>query len=223
MILKSKMEAFAVDFKIRHGTVSTVEAPHDNCLVNPGETSWWEITEPVERKRVYLRQFNRVWRNNHPGHDKVVSLRYSKGHAEEISEAKRRRYAANPRKYLDAMKRLYERNPGYATGAMIKFFSTPKGRLCRARILSRRRSRSTNPEVFAYRVLMLHTLKEPCAICGIPYSVSHQVDHIRALCLGGTDDWDNLQPACVPCHRIKSADDLHKYRQLIQIALNSPS
>ena len=34
-----------------------------------------------------------------------------------------------------------------------------------------------------------------------------EVDHIKAKAHGGTDDWDNLQSLCTPCHREKTAKE----------------
>ncbi|MCX5538347.1 HNH endonuclease [Paraburkholderia sp. CNPSo 3076] len=52
-----------------------------------------------------------------------------------------------------------------------------------------------------------------CRKCGIA-TVSGEVDHIKALENGGTDDMDNLQYLCVDCHKVKTAQDLgHKVRR----------
>ncbi|RFU48022.1 HNH endonuclease [Paraburkholderia sp. DHOC27] len=52
-----------------------------------------------------------------------------------------------------------------------------------------------------------------CAKCGIA-TTSGQVDHIKAIDNGGTDDPINLQYLCVDCHKVKTANDLgHKVRR----------
>jgi 5-methylcytosine-specific restriction endonuclease McrA len=47
-----------------------------------------------------------------------------------------------------------------------------------------------------------------CAMCGrtVPASMV-EVDHIRPLASGGTNTLDNLQPLCVPCHRLKTRQE----------------
>lgn len=35
-----------------------------------------------------------------------------------------------------------------------------------------------------------------------------QVDHIKPLHKGGTDDMDNLQPLCAECHKTKTLHDI---------------
>lgn len=92
------------------------------------------------------------------------------------------------------------------------FNSTPKGKAHTARACARRRDLSTNPQSFAARVELLHIMQEPCTACEAPYMATHQVDHIVALCLSGTDDWENLQPLCIKCHRKKTVVDLCKFR-----------
>jgi hypothetical protein len=96
-----------------------------------------------------------------------------------------------------------------------RFIASPKGFACEARHYALRRKRSTNPPLFALRVLQLHMLKESCAICGKPYQKWHAIDHIVALCNGGKDEWDNYQPICggrkTSCHVKKTTEDIKIY------------
>jgi 5-methylcytosine-specific restriction protein A len=39
------------------------------------------------------------------------------------------------------------------------------------------------------------------------YTKATQVDHVRPKSVGGTDDQNNLQPICEPCHRVKTAKE----------------
>ena len=52
--------------------------------------------------------------------------------------------------------------------------------------------------------------EEPaCKVCmakGI-VTASAEVDHIKPKAQGGTDDRTNLRGICVPCHRIKTAEE----------------
>ena len=43
-----------------------------------------------------------------------------------------------------------------------------------------------------------------CGICGRMIEGEHEIDHIVALGLGGTDDDSNLQPVHIECHRAKT-------------------
>ncbi len=92
----------------------------------------------------------------------------------------------------------------------VEYRKTPKGKTAYARMCAKRRELTTDPEAYAARVELLHTMHEPCTKCKTSYLISHQIDHIIALCLGGTDEWSNLQPLCVKCHRKKSGEDIRK-------------
>ena len=47
-------------------------------------------------------------------------------------------------------------------------------------------------------------------------SLSRELDHIVPLHKGGSNDQDNLQALCVPCHRAKTAIDMgHRARVTI--------
>lgn len=39
-------------------------------------------------------------------------------------------------------------------------------------------------------------------------SLATDMDHIKPLHKGGTDDLDNLQGLCSDCHKVKTADDM---------------
>lgn len=111
-------------------------------------------------------------------------------------------------------KATYRQTPkGKAASArtVVRYNLSPKGKANMARQAAKRRERSTDPELLAARVELLHIIKESCAKCKTPYMVTHQIDHIVALCLGGTDDWSNLQPLCIKCHRKKTREDIHKF------------
>lgn len=99
-------------------------------------------------------------------------------------------------------------------GYQAKYCKTPKGKAAFAKKQIRRRGYLASPELFAARIERLHTLHEPCTECGSMYEVTHQIDHIVALCLGGGNEWSNLQPLCILCHRKKSVNDLHQFRLL---------
>lgn len=43
-----------------------------------------------------------------------------------------------------------------------------------------------------------------------------EVDHIRAVSMGGTDEWENLQPLCAAHHRLKSARDAAALRAYLK-------
>ena len=55
-------------------------------------------------------------------------------------------------------------------------------------------------------------LRRDCGLCAQckragRLTLAVEVDHITPLHLGGTDADSNLEATCIPCHRIKSADE----------------
>ena len=67
------------------------------------------------------------------------------------------------------------------------------------------------------REYMLRKSKYTCAKCGFHkmrevYS-SFVVDHIKPIFLGGAEfDPDNCQVLCIPCNKVKTAEDMAHYR-----------
>lgn len=60
-----------------------------------------------------------------------------------------------------------------------------------------------------------------CAYCGQEIEIKDmQIDHFNPLHLGGTNDFDNLMPACRSCNHYKSTLTLEKFREQLGL-LNS--
>lgn len=48
-----------------------------------------------------------------------------------------------------------------------------------------------------------------CDMCGETLDETYEVDHIIALCDGGTNEDSNLRALCRPCHAKKTAEERH--------------
>ena len=61
-----------------------------------------------------------------------------------------------------------------------------------------------------------------CHICGrkLRPGEDYEIDHKIALARGGTDDDDNLAPACSGCHLIKTGDDISEAAKGKRVATN---
>lgn len=72
------------------------------------------------------------------------------------------------------------------------FTHHPRGRMTEQRVL---------------RIYLAHNGR--CHVCGLklPAGTDYEIDHITALCNGGTDDDANLAPICIECHSEKTPDD----------------
>ena len=54
------------------------------------------------------------------------------------------------------------------------------------------------------REILLKTQNSKCKMCNEILSKSYEIDHIRPLSNGGTNEKENLQALCVSCHKEKS-------------------
>lgn len=60
-----------------------------------------------------------------------------------------------------------------------------------------------------------------CAYCGTEITFKQlQVDHIKAKIFGGSDDPENLNPACFYCNNYKCHSSLEEFRRLTVQMLN---
>jgi 5-methylcytosine-specific restriction endonuclease McrA len=59
-----------------------------------------------------------------------------------------------------------------------------------------------------------------CAYCGTDLPHGWNVDHIKPLVMGGTNDLENLNPACKECNNYKCYCDLEEYRKQLYKLLN---
>lgn len=178
------------------GIQALLDAPpvSESYIIYPGEIPWWETEDPAERRRTCSRQRMRMNRRLHP-----------RRHAGEMREF----YEEHPGYNVEAKKRYAEKHPGY----MRRSYQTPEGKASLAKKRAKRRKLSTDHALYAGRYRQLHVLQESCANCGAQYKVTHQVDHILALILGGIDAWDNYEPLCIPCHIEKTKRDMEEFRR----------
>ncbi len=71
------------------------------------------------------------------------------------------------------------------------------------------------------REIIIEKYDYKCAYCGTKITLkSMQVDHIKPQRNGGTDDIENLNPACRACNNYKHSYPLETFRQLTEQMLN---
>ena len=64
---------------------------------------------------------------------------------------------------------------------------------------------------------ILTKFNERCAYCGCQITLkSMQIDHIKPKHLGGSNDEDNLNPACRRCNKWKATYSIEEFREEIQ-------
>ena len=59
-----------------------------------------------------------------------------------------------------------------------------------------------------------------CAYCGCVLEKGWHVDHINPKRDGGTDDFENLNPACFSCNNYKSGNKIETFREFQTKMLN---
>lgn len=75
------------------------------------------------------------------------------------------------------------------------------------------RTRGTTWQHARRAQLQREPLCRHCAGRGL-VELAREVDHVRPLADGGTDDPDNLQSLCIPCHAVKTRTDIARLRGL---------
>lgn len=166
-----------------------------------------------EKHPSYRAETMRKWNEEHPGVSAERKREWYKNHPGYNALAHRKWNEEHPGVMNERVKKWNREHPGIAAERNRRFRGTPEGRAALARGSAKRRKRATDPALYAARVYILHDLQESCAKCRAPYDITHQIDHILALCLGGTDDWSNLQPLCLLCHRRKSVEETREFRK----------
>lgn len=148
-----------------------------------------------ERKK-QVHEYNKGYRKTEQGRINKVkeNQRYRENHKSQISEYCKKRASTDEGKIVRRKARQ-------------KYLSTIKGTVAEARHSAKSRKCTNDAELYSTRVFQLHTLKEPCNICGKPYELTHGIDHNLAFCNGGRDEWSNYQPVCRACHHEKSKQD----------------
>lgn len=184
-------------------------------IVYPGEVPWWETEDIRERYLARKRQWKRFkYRANKDFRErqKESNKQWNTDNREHKRELCRVWRDNNQERHTETQLRWAHDNPKQFKRNHDKYYHSPKGKALTAQQHARRRSWTTDPGLYAERVLQLHSQKESCAICSLHYKPSHVIDHIIPLFAYGTDDWDNLQPICIECHYEKTGEDIRKYR-----------
>lgn len=58
---------------------------------------------------------------------------------------------------------------------------------------------------YAWGKIRKRILRRDCGVCQVCGRAGNEVDHIKPLAQGGTDDDDQLQTLCASCHADKTA------------------
>lgn len=148
------------------------------------------------------------WRAANPGRKTELDREYHanpENKARAYRQAAERR-AADPEKRREYERAYYAQNPHLQKERTTKWAGANPTAVCVRQ--SRRRARKRGAEGNHTKedvADILKLQKGKCAYCRTKLSAKFDIDHIVPLYLGGSNARTNLQIACVPCNRSKSA------------------
>ena len=189
------------------------------------------MTPQYEKRREYYRQrylANRelllaqmkVYQAAHPEVVKRASAKYYAKNQEKMRRKRREKYAANSKAEYIAHRKWIEQNKDSRVSYMRKWRTEnferrkdydaeyrEKHRVDRAAVENARRARKVGNGGSHTKTEWLALLIEYGNCCGYCGAGDNQLskDHATPLSRGGTDDIDNIIPACLPCNRRKHA------------------
>lgn len=70
------------------------------------------------------------------------------------------------------------------------------------------------------RQLVFHKFHGCCAYCGTELLQGWNIDHIKPVVQGGSNELENLNPSCKDCNKYKSVSNLEEYRTQLFRMLN---
>lgn len=152
-----------------------------------------------------IRARNREWSRRNKEARKAYRRTYFEAHKEQIRardrERERKKYAKNPRAVLDYYRTWRQRN-------------LAKAREYLRVSTQRRRAASTGRHFTVLEWLALvERYAGRCAYCGAAGPL--EADHRIPLSRGGTNDIDNILPACRTCNRRKHARTEAEFREIL--------
>ncbi len=153
-----------------------------------------------------IRANNRAWYRRNHAQRLEYRRRYYADHAEELRarhrDRSRRRYAANPRAALDYYKEWRLRNLARARAYV--------------RVSNHKRRAASAGKHFTFEEWegLLKKYDGRCAYCGSTAQL--EADHRMPLCMGGSNDIDNILPACRSCNRRKHRKTEAEFRAMLE-------
>lgn len=154
------------------------------------------VLSPEERSRKAVER-TIAWRKANPDKDKAQRERHRDNHREQRRE--------------DSLARYYkqmEENPEKVRQQRREWKRTDKGRAYQRVANYRRRSLPMSKEV---RDWWLEQRNAVCAYCQL--AMATEIDHIVPVTKGGTNDRDNLVPACRSCNASKNDKTLTEWME----------
>lgn len=144
---------------------------------------------------------------------------YRAANAERIKEQRKAFYLANRERCLAKIKAYTAANYAQVMAYHARYAKENRDKVNAwgATTTARRRARlagSGGSHTLAERLEKFATLGNVCFYCHEPGKLS--IDHDIPIARGGTDNIDNILPACLPCNRRKHKRTSAEYLQIIR-------
>lgn len=163
--------------------------------------------ECAEANRVYMRAYGKARYHADPATAVAKVRAWQLANPDSVRATRRARFERNPEATLQKLKDWIEANP-----ERVKEVGYNAARRRRSRLVA-----ADGDLTAAVRDDVLAAWGDWCQRCG---STDHiQIDHIVPLSLGGSNDFDNLQPLCRTCNGWKGNRNDNDYRGCLTEAL----
>lgn len=156
----------------------------------------------VINKAEKSRMSTQLWREANRERHRAYSRQYRKDHAEEVSKKNKDWAEANPEKMNEYHRRSRSNNPEGYRAITQRYRESHPGFMAACCKTRRARRKGAEGKLSLSDWEHIKTsFGNRCARCGIKRRMS--LDHIVPLSKGGSHDWSNSQPLCVPCNSSK--------------------
>jgi 5-methylcytosine-specific restriction endonuclease McrA len=155
-----------------------------------------------------------AWQQKHKDRLKLYNADWHEANRARRLEQQRARYTENRAAVLEKSKAYREQHKAdYARWGAEWNAANPERRRShwqarRARVLACEGIHTADE-----RAALLMAQKHRCANCRASIKRGYEVDHIKPLALGGSNDIGNIQLLCMPCNRSKGASDPIEWAQ----------
>jgi len=150
-------------------------------------------------------EYQKEWREKNKEKLKKYYKRYNKINKEEITEYQRQ-YRIENRQRLKQLREVWHKKyPGKNKEYTDRFKEK----------MAKRAEEGFKP--LHKREKVYRKYRGKCAYCGasIEFREGFEIDHLKPKSRGGTNDIDNLMPACERCNQLKYNSDIEEFRDKI--------
>ncbi len=170
---------------------------------------------------VYLRVAK--WRTDNPERSAQYQRLYYKDHLEELTEKNKEYILKNPHVAAKAKKNWVERHPDRRKASSRRWRLANKERVASYAKIRRTRVKGAEGEFtedqFQEKLTQLGGL---CYWCGRSVGLDVHRDHLIPIAKGGSNDIENIVPACPDCNRRKGAKTPDEYATFNPLGGGSP-